>query len=64
MGMVVWAVALRQMCFALYLLPYPQQKQFFKHMSMNLIVLLKWFKAILSYFEKSVQDIPKYWENT
>lgn len=24
----------------------------------------EWFKAILAYFEKSVQDIPKYWEDT
>ncbi len=23
-----------------------------------------WFKAILAYFENSVQDIPKYWEDT
>lgn len=24
----------------------------------------EWFKTILSYFEKSVQDIPKYWEDS
>jgi len=41
----------------------PTAEAIFQAYEYNLDCSSEWFKAILDYFEKSVQDIPKYWED-
>lgn len=42
----------------------PTAEAIFQAYEYDLDCSSEWFKAILSYFEKSVQDIPKYWEDS
>jgi len=41
----------------------PTAEAIFQSYDYNLDCKSLWFKKLLSYFENSVQDIPKYWEN-
>ena len=41
----------------------PTAEAIFQSYDFNLDYNSEWFKRILSYFENSVQDIPKYWED-
>lgn len=41
----------------------PTAEAIFQAYEYNLDCSSEWFKAILTYFEKTVQDIPKYWED-
>lgn len=41
----------------------PTAEAIFQTYNYELDCCAKWFKDVLSYFENSVQDIPKYWED-
>lgn len=42
----------------------PTAEAIFQAYEYNLDCTSNWFKTILAYFENSVQDIPKYWEDS
>ena len=42
----------------------PTAEAIFQAYEYNLDCTSDWFKTILAYFENSVQDIPKYWEDS
>lgn len=42
----------------------PTAEAIFQAYEYDLDCSSEWFKTILAYFENSVQDIPKYWEDS